>query len=197
MSLDLRPEHVVRVMSIDPSTTNLGVWVIDVNIAEKVPFKLVYASTLYGEQLCYDVPAQFDDTNETGVAARSYCMSRAVDTLLDLYKPDTGICEDNFLGMSALTFKQLIQCVSLLREAFGKHNIHMSYVLPNLAKAIVGANFKGTQKEDVRKGVLAYSWLEAGEIDLSVLDEHAIDAGAIGLYRCEMIAKQYGVSHHE
>jgi Holliday junction resolvasome RuvABC endonuclease subunit len=197
MPEDLKVPHVVRVMGIDPSTTNMGVFVVDVNIAVSAPFELVYANTIYGDKVVYDVPVQFDDTAGTSVSARSFCLARALGTLIEIYKPTVGICEDNFLGMSALTFKQLIQFVGLVREEFNKHDIHLSYVLPNLAKAIVGANFKGTQKEDVRKGLLEYPWLNANGIDLSLLDEHSVDSGAVTLYRCEQIAENYGVARKE
>lgn len=201
--------HVVRVMGIDPSTTNMGVTVIDVDISTRKPFQLVYCGTIYGDKVTYDVPEQYDDTAATGVMARSYCLARALGVLIDIYMIDwidkaketlqevsqslTAIIEDNFLGMSALTFKQLIQFVSLADEEFVSRGIHVSKVLPNLAKDIVGANFRGTTKEDVRKGLLAYDWLNWGEVDLNLTDEHANDSGAVTLYRCEVLAKQWGV----
>lgn len=181
-------------MGIDPSTTNMGVFVVDVDLKTRRPFKLVYANTIYGDKVLYDIPVQFDDTNETSVAARSYCLARALGEIIELLTPDVGICEDNFLGMSALTFKQLIQFVSQVREAFNKNGIHLSYVLPNLAKDIVGANFRGTTKDDVKKGLLTYSHLEIPDhYDLNLCDEHTVDAGAVVLYRAECIAKHYGV----
>lgn len=183
----------LRVMGIDPSTTNLGVAVIDICLTQPESFKLIHIGTLYGSKVIYDVPEQFDDTAGTGVSARSYCLARALGQLIDIYEPDTGICEDNFLGISALTFKQLVQVVSMVRESFNKRGVHLSYVLPNLAKAIVGANFKGTQKEDVKKGLISYDRLDANGFDLELSDEHSIDAGVVTLYRCEQIARDYGV----
>lgn len=197
MSYDIeiigKSDDHLRVMGIDPSTTNLGVCVIDVNLKEPSKFKLVDARTLYGEKMVYDIPLQFDDTGDTGVGARTFGLARSLGKLIDMLNPDTGICEDNFLGMSALTFKQLIQAVSLIREEFSKRDIHLSYVLPNLAKEVVGANFRGTQKEDVKKGVIGYRKLDSGNIQLELLDEHAIDAVAVTLFRCEIIANNFGV----
>lgn len=197
MSLDVNPlKTVVRVMGIDPSTTNMGVFVVDVDLETMRPFKLVYANTIYGEKVLYDIPEQFDDTADTSVSARSYCLARALSELIEILVPDVGICEDNFLGMSALTFKQLIQFVSQVREAFNKNGIHLSYVLPNLAKDIVGANFRGTTKDDVKKGLLAYPHLEVPDhYNLEHCDEHTVDAGAVVLYRAETLAKHYGVYH--
>lgn len=195
MSVFLKEEGYVRVMSFDPSTTNLGISFIDVNIKKREKFKLRYVNTIFGEKVCYDIPAQFDDRIATGVLARSYALSRATRELIKIYEPDTVICEDNFLGVSAGTFKQLIQAVSLLREAVNGEglSLHMSYVLPNLAKDIVGANFRGTTKEDVQLGLIKYEYLETADIDLTKLDEHSADSVAIGLYRAEQIAKDYGV----
>lgn len=186
-------ETTLRVMGIDPSTTNLGVVVIDVSLTNPESFKLIYIGTLQGVKLIYDIPDQFDDTSGTGVGARSFALARALGVLIDVYEPDTGICEDNFLGVSALTFKQLVQVVSMVRESFTKRGKHLSYVLPNLAKAIVGANFRGTQKEDVKKGLIDYDWLDSNGFDLEKADEHSIDAGVVTLYRCEQIARDYGV----
>lgn len=205
MPQDVKVPHVARIIGIDPSTTNMGVCVIDVDLTKVAPFKLVYCNTIYGDKVVYDVPAQFDDTNDTGIMARIYCLARALGTLIDLFKPTpeeeeymilTGICEDNFMGMSPLTFKQLVMCVSELRRAFMAVGVHMSMVLPNLAKAIVGANFRGTQKEDVKEGLIKYPHLDHGDIDLNLSDEHSVDGGAVTLFRAECIAKQYGVWPH-
>lgn len=180
-------------MGIDPSTTNMGVFVVDVNIEKAAKFELVYANTIYGDKLLYDIPVQFDDLAGTKVLARTYGMYRSLKNLVAIYEPDSGICEDNFMGMSPLTFKQLIQCVGLLLRAFVENDTHLSYVLPNQAKEIVKANFRGTTKEDVQKGLLEYSALNIGEFDVTLMDEHTTDAGAVALYRCEQIAKDYGV----
>lgn len=193
MSKGLKHPGWVRVMGIDPSTTNMGVFVVDVNIEKPEKFKLVYANTIYGEKVCYDIPIQFDDLAGTRLLARTYGLFRSLKSLVEIHEPDTGICEDNFMGMSPLTFKQLIQCVGLLRQAFIENDTHLSYVLPNQAKEIVKANFRGTTKEDVQKGLKEYGGLDAGDFDISLMDEHTTDAGAVCLYRCEQIAKDYGV----
>lgn len=195
MSVFVKEEGILRVMAFDPSTTNLGISFIDINVKKSEKFKLIYCNTIFGEKVCYDIPAQFDDRAATGVLARSYALSRASRELIKIYEPDTAICEDNFLGVSAGTFKQLIQAVSLLREAVNSFglNLHMSYVLPNLAKAIVEASFKGTTKEDVQAGLRKYRNLETIGIDLDKVDEHSADSAVVGLYRAEQIAKDYGV----
>lgn len=211
MSKDLKTPEIVRVIGIDPSTTNMGVCVIDVDLTTKTPFKLVYVNTIKGDKVLYDIPVQYDDTAATSVAARSFCLARALGEIIDFHLTEfklhddgqmevrkrhvTGIIEDNFLGAAVLTFKQLVQFVSLAQDAYISRGIHVSSVLPNPAKDIVGANFKGSQKEDVQKGVVAYEHLDSTGFDLTVLDDHSADSVAVTLYRCEMIAKHYGVYH--
>jgi Holliday junction resolvasome RuvABC endonuclease subunit len=174
----------------------MGVAVIDVNITTVKDFELRYGNTIYGSKVDYDIPPQYDDRDDTGVNARSYGLARSLGLLLDLYQPDWVMCEDNYLQHSPLTFKQLIMFVGMVTEQCRERNVYVSYVLPNLAKAIVGANFKGSEKEDVRKGVLDYKRLKPNDVAIESLDEHAIDATAVGLYGCELLAKRYGVLTH-
>lgn len=180
-------------MGIDPSTRNMGVTVIDVDLGVSKPFELKYGNTIYGDKCLFDIPPQYDDTDDTGVSARSFGLARSLGTLLELYKPDWVICEDNYLQHSPGTFKQLITFVCMVTEQCKLNGTHVSYVLPNLAKAIVGANFKGSEKADVREGLLKYSWLTPGDVAIDLLDEHSVDAGAVGLWGAEQLAKRYGV----
>lgn len=186
-------EGWIRVLGIDPGTTGLGITIIDVNTLKEEKFKLVYVSTIFGNKVNYSLPTQFDDTSHTGVESRGYGLARSFKKLGELYSPHTVICEDNYLGASPDTFKQLIKSVMLLREFCNKLDIHMSYVLPNIAKEIAGANFRGSTKEDVISGIQEYKWLDSTGFDLSVLDEHSADSVAITLYRVEEIAKHYKV----
>jgi hypothetical protein len=183
----------IRVLGIDPSTTNMGVCIIDIPLVAGKKLQLRYVNTIQGEQVKYDIPKQFDDTNATSVLARSYGLSRALKEIINLYLPDVTICEDNFLGVSPGTFKQLIQAVSLLREACNSADkpCHLIYVLPNLAKETVGAYFIGSTKEDVKQGVLNYKDLDHNGIDLTDIDEHSSDSVAITLFQCEIIKKDF------
>lgn len=178
---------------MDQSTSCMGVSVFDVNLVKPAPFDLRYMNTIHGDKLLYDIPAQFDDLASTKVLARSYGMARSLNMLIQVFEPDMGIGEDNFLGMSALTFKQLIQLTEILRKPFVENGVHLSLVLPRLAKAVVNADFKGSTKEDVRIGLVNYKHMNTNGIDLSIVDEHSSDSGAIGLWRCEKIARDHGV----
>lgn len=181
---------ILRVIATDPSTSHMGVCLIDVNIKEDKPFDLVYVNTIHGDRVNFNVPYAFDDNGK--VQSRIYGLVRAYKQIIDIFQPDFAICEDNYLGVDASAYKRLIEVVSQLKlAALEQANLSLHFVLPNLAKAIVGANFKGTKKEDVTKGILNYPDLNVGDVDINSLDDHSTDAIAIGLFMAELIAKEY------
>jgi len=189
----LKSPECARVISTDQSTSCTGVSVFDVNLVRPEPFKLLYMNTIFGDKLLYDIPVQFDDLGSTKVMARSWAMARSLNMLIQVFEPDMGIGEDNFLGASPETFKNLIKLTEILRGPFVENDVHLSLVLPRLAKAVVGADFKGSEKKDVHIGLMKYPYLDANGIDLSIVDEHSADSGAIGLWRCEKLARDHGV----
>lgn len=209
MVKDLTVPQVLRVIAIDPSTTNMGICIMDVDLSKRAPFKLVYVNTIKGDRVLYDIPDQYDDTiNGTGVLARCYGLARALAGIIDAYITTwadklnkfvkvcvTAIIEDNYLGRSPGTFKQLIQAVAMLEMPFIERGVHVSTVTPIPPKETVGVTKKDSDKKDVHNGVMAYEHLDSEGFDLTVIDEHSSDATAICLYRCEIIAKGYGVFH--
>lgn len=189
----LKSPDCARVISMDQSTSCMGVSVFDVNLRKPEPIKLLYMNTIFGDKLLYDIPDQYNDLAGTKVLARSWAMARSINMLIQVFEPDMGIGEDNFLGLSPETFKNLIKLTEILRAPFINNGVHLSLVLPRLAKSIVGADFKGSTKDDVRIGLMNYPYLDANGIDLSIVDEHSSDSGAIGLWRCEKLARDHGV----
>lgn len=182
----------VRSIAIDPSTKRMGVSIIDINLAETEKFKLQWVETIHGEKLEHYSSVNYDD--DGAVQSRIHGLSKSYRQLLEFFKPTIAVCEDNFLGASPDTFKRLIEAVSLLRmetESYGE-GLYMVNVPPRAAKETVGANFKGTQKEDVTKGIKKYKAIDLNGHDLDVLDEHSIDAIAINLNVCERIAIDRG-----
>lgn len=190
-----KPEHHLRVLSIDPSTSHVGITVMDVNVKAAEKFKLVLVKTIHGEKVAYDVPERFNSTPEE---ARTYGIIRAYEVLLSIYEPDVVICEDNFLGKDPSAFKKLVKVVMGLREVTLKFNkgLNLYLVLPRLAKETVVANFSGSQKVDVLNGVLAYEGLDHCGINVAGVDEHSSDSIAIALFMCELIQKDYLVELH-
>lgn len=183
-------DRCIRVLGIDPSTTNMGITIIDIDLMEIKPFKLVYVNTIKGDKVNY---IDSEEHYEPDVALRCLALSRAYTELLEIYEPDAVVCEDNFLGKSADTFKRLIGMVCLLQTATRAYSrkLHLVNVLPNITKAIVGANFGGTQKEHVVEGIRTYPRLDLGSFDINTLDDHSTDSIIIACWLGEQLARGY------
>lgn len=189
------PDGWIRSIAIDPSTSRMGMSIIDVNLQQPERFKLQWVETIHGDKQEHFGSTNYDD--DGAVQSRILGLSKAYRKLLDFFNPTVAACEDNFLGASPDTFKRLIEAVSLLRtetESYG-NGLYMINVPPRAAKETVGANFRGTQKEDVTKGIKKYENIDLNGHDLDSLDEHSIDAIAINLNVCERIAKDRGKFH--
>lgn len=186
-------EDCIRSIALDPSTQHMGVSILDINLKKPSKFKLIYANTIHGEKLCHLAGTNFND--EGKVQSRIHGVAKGYGHLLRVYNPTVAICEDNFLGASPDTFKRLVEAVTLVRletQLYG-NGLYMSSVKPNVAKEIVGANFKGTKKEDVQRGLLKYTRLDFNGFDVSKFDEHTTDSIAINLYLAELITRDRGV----
>lgn len=178
----------VRVLGIDPGITNLGAAALEVDPYERKKFKLVYADTLKGEH------NEFGVSRENPTQVRALGLHRAYGHIFELIEPHVVSCEDNFLGPSAQSFKRLIEIVSFLHlhNSVKGDRVGFTQVLPRLAKQMVGADFKGTSKDDITKGLKTCPFLDLNGFDLDTLTEHANDAILLGLYTCVQYYKDLG-----
>lgn len=175
-------------MGIDPGINNLGLAALELSVHETRPFKLVYADTIHGVHNEYGMV----DDGQKSLAAEG--LTRAYSQALKVIDPDFVGCEDNFLGLSAASFKRLIEVVSYFRihTLESDRCVWFKLVLPRLAKQIVGADFRGSGKDDVTKGLKACPFLDLNGFDLDQLSEHANDAILIALYFAVLYYKDLG-----
>ncbi|MBW6072792.1 hypothetical protein KZ856_38130, partial [Pseudomonas aeruginosa] len=95
------------------------------------------------------------------------------------------IVESNYLGRFATSFAALVECVAVIRSALFEYDpfIPLYMVDPTTVKTNVGMKkIKGTDKEDVRRALVSRPDVVWGDVDHNQLDEHSIDAVAIGYY---------------
>ncbi|AEV89574.1 putative RuvC [Pseudomonas phage OBP] len=178
----------VRILGIDPGISNLGAAGFEVDCYERKPFKLIYADTLQGDYNDFGI----SKTNPLQIKALG--LTRAYGTVFEIVEPHAVSCEDNFLGPSPSSFKRLIEIVSFihLHNANTGDRVGFIQVLPRLAKQIVNADFRGTTKDDVTKGLKACPFIDLNGFDLDKLTEHANDAILLGLYSCVQYYKELG-----
>ncbi|QGH71973.1 putative RuvC [Klebsiella phage N1M2] len=178
----------VRILGIDPGITNLGAAALEVDCYERKPFKLIYADTLQGE---YN---EFGVRQDNPQQVRALGLTRVYGHVFELIEPAVVSCEDNFLGISPSSFKRLIEIVSFIHQytVTNQKDVAFRQVLPRLAKKIVDADFRGTTKDDVTKGLLKCPFLDLNGFDLNKLTEHANDAILLGLYTAVQYYRDLG-----
>ena len=114
------------------------------------------------------------------------------DAVLDLcrtYRPHAVIVESNYLGRFATAFAALVECVAMVRSSVYMYDpfLPLYQVDPSTAKINAGMErIKGTDKEDVRRAMRKRKGIK-WNVNLEELDEHSVDACAIGLYCAEHI----------
>lgn len=180
----------VRILGIDPGISHLGFGVLELDPKERKPFKLIYSDSAQGE---YN---EFGVRGDNPHQVRAKGLTRVYSYVFDKFEPHVVGCEDNFLGPNPASFKRLIEVVSYFNifTVTNKKDAAFKLVLPRLAKQIVGADFKGSAKEDVKKGLKNCSFLDLNGIDLDLLTEHAHDAILIALYVAVQYYKSLGWS---
>lgn len=182
-----------RIFSIDPGTNTLGTVVIDIDLTT-LGVSLQHAMTFKGNSMMRHMGGDIADIH----GDREAKLRAHHDNLLKLlssYQPNVVICEAPFIGRFAASGLALNECLCALRRAVAIYDpsLPLETVEPQAAKAAVGAAFKGSQKEDVRKGVLQQNFLQNPYgIDIRSLDEHTIDAIAIGIYKAKLVCGSLG-----
>jgi Holliday junction resolvasome RuvABC endonuclease subunit len=183
------PEHEnqYRIIGIDPGTNTLGVAILDVCLLEgKVT--LMDAFTLVSNvsvQRHQNVLLAHGERY-----AKLYAHSEALRKLFGEWQPNCVICESPFLGRFPQAFEALVECKLMIRRALQLYDKSMSLetVDPPTAKKAVDAPGKGGDKNAVRDAVLKLKDLiTADKVDILKLDEHAIDAIAVGFFKVRQI----------
>lgn len=175
-----------KILSLDPGSSHLGVAILldnldgsDVVVDDSFTVHLKDTHPHY---------AEFGDLHGN----RFVRLLQLGDVVLDLmrtHRPHAVIVESNYLGRFATAFAALVECVAMVRSAVYMYDPFMPLfqVDPSTAKINAGMErIKGTDKEDVRRAMRKRKGIK-WNVNLDELDEHSVDACAIGLYCAEHI----------
>jgi len=191
---DQRPVQPFRVVSIDPGTETMGVSLLELHPIT-LEQRFVEAFTMRGSVLNYYWGNVLHDGD--GRDSRLIALENQLVTYFQYAQPHMVVYEDNYLGASPQSFKALIEACMCIKHAVWKYNPYLtSYsVKPNQAKSTVNAIArKGMSQEErkglVRQGLMTYQPLRVPPLILAGLDEHAIDAIAIGAYALQEITNE-------
>lgn len=175
-----------KILTLDPGSSHLGVGII-LDMLDGSPLVVDDSFTVHLKDT-NPLYAEFGDLHGNRVV-RLMQLGDAVLDLLRTHRPHAIIVESNYLGRFATAFAALVECVAMVRSAVYTYDPFMPLytVDPSTAKINIGIErVKGTDKEDVRNAIRKRKNI-VWNVNLEELDEHAIDACAIGVFCAEHI----------
>lgn len=180
MLLDLN-DRVLNLMAIDPGSSNLGVAIYSINISDLNIIK-VESFTINAIKSKYYSKAYSKTYGDK--QARFLAMKNELYSFIEQYNPSLVICESPFFSsFTASAYGILVELLYIISEIlfYYNNNIPFYKVDPPTAKKAVGA--KGNaKKEDMFVKVNEMKEKIKLINNIEDLDEHAIDAIAIGYY---------------
>ncbi len=172
-------------MGIDPGTSTLGVSILSWDLRSP-RYRVDNAFTLKAANNTLGYGAM--EECHGGRAAR---LQQHHDELLYwLYtiRPQAVIAESPYQGRFVQTFAALTECLATVRQALMTYDPHLPLyqVEPNVAKMAAGVDLSAMRKTKDKKSIVRDALalrrdLEWG-VGLDTLDEHAVDATAVGLH---------------
>lgn len=191
-------DPVYRICSIDPGSNTLGFAVLEVDLVAG-GVTVDEAVTFNGEKMSQQYPHLIEVHGEK--VARLYAHEKNLLRAFQHYKPHAIICESPFLGRFPQAYAALVECMTAIRRACYQYNPHirLDTVDPMTAKQAVGVVIKkapkgskhkkqGLTKDDVKQAILQLKDLtNQAERMLTQMDEHSIDAIAVGYYKYQQM----------
>lgn len=188
---------IYRILAIDPGSDTLGVALLDLDL-NTYQATLVHGGTFNANRAIRSTPFTTETFGERQARLNSH--AHRLSALLSTAQPHCVISEAPYMGRFPQAFEALVECLYMLRGVVSQYDpaMCMETIDSPSAKVAVGAPgkrpkgmSKDAYKDTVRQGVLAQSQsrLRIGaDVNLYGLDEHAIDAVAVGCYKLRCIA---------
>lgn len=164
----------IRIVGFDPGTAHLGCSVLDWEWGKPMP-RVIYATTIHAA----------DDLVDSSMAevlgkrdVRMRAIRKELKEFLEIAQPTFAITETPFMQRGKLSaYESGVEIQLMLRECMWEYSprIHVNGINPKTLKNHVGVEHKGTTKDDM-KAAITKMYDSHSDVDLSVLDEHSIDA---------------------
>lgn len=185
LTLPERPTPL-RVIGIDPGTTTLGVARLDYDF-EGPEVDVVDAFTLVARESHPGYQSVLETYGNK--YARLQNLQDCLTTIFHDHRPHAVICEQPYLGRFAAAYMALTECAFVIHQALFAYDPYLPLwrVEPRPAKIAAGVvmpkpgSKEKLTKDHVRDALAQQPHLRWG-VPLADLDEHAVDATAVGLY---------------
>lgn len=163
-------------ISIDPGS-NLGLSVNEIN-PDTGEFKVIYTKTTDTELYAHHYFRETLIPNFGMRYAKSEAVYQIVRHLIESWGVHLVVCESPYMGKFPQAFMSLVECIQSIRRAAADHSVELKFRMidPSTIKKANGV--KGNKGDKNLMRVAGKRYLS--EEILDKLDEHAIDASAIG-----------------
>lgn len=197
-------DEPIILMTIDPGTDTLGVSVSSLDL-QTFKLTLLDGLTLQSSK-ALRLKQSLKDVEELkgGRTARLEYQNKKLLSLLVNYQPTFVGCESPFLGRMPQAFEALVECVCSIKDAVKQYDstLVVEMIAPTAAKRAVGVKPRGTTKDDIRNAILKMVEDDSSNVEVGTepmdkliftLDEHSMDAIAVGIYLANSIIHQFDI----
>jgi Holliday junction resolvasome RuvABC endonuclease subunit len=172
--------RLCRVMSIDPGLNNIGICFIDLDLNTR-SIKDITAWTLNNDRL--NNHTYFVEESHSERLTKLFKLRDAITYLLQNFNPAIVISESPFYNPARPSaYGSLVESINVIQTAVTDYNYNIMFrtVEPLLIKKVVGAKLS-SDKDSVKKALQSISSIvSASRSNLDELDQHSIDAIAVG-----------------
>lgn len=167
-----------RLLSIDPGSTNMGYTVFEVTSMDQ-PMNVLHTGTLNVERLA---KLMYGDSMMFYHGLRQAKMQichEAVYKLLHAWEITYVVSESPYMSRFPQAYGALMECLMSIRQAVMRYypELPLALVDPATVKLSVGVKGNSGDKNHMTEAVAR---LYGHQVNVNVLDEHAIDSIAVG-----------------
>lgn len=170
---------IERILSIDPGTNTLGIAILRIQGPNTA---LEYAFTLQVGKLFTRYPLIIE--NHGDKVAKLYTVQQDLLKVMEAWKPTYLVSEGPYMGSFPAAYAALVECLDAVRRAVIAYDetLPLNVIDPARVKKAIGVSGKSGDKTLVRAALATKeAFTLMADITLDKLDEHAIDAVAVGL----------------
>lgn len=178
---------VERILSIDPGTNTLGVAILRIQGPNTA---LEYAFTLPVGKLFTRYPLIIQ--NHGDKVAKLYTVQQDLLKVMEAWKPTYVVSEAPYMRSFPAAYAALVECLDAVRRAVIKYDetLSLNVIDPARVKKAIGVAGNSGDKTLVRAALTTKeAFTLMTDMSLDKLDEHAVDAIAVGL----AFRKLYGI----
>lgn len=174
------PPRIIRVMSIDPGSTSLGIAVMDVNCSTG-DVVLQHVATFQIEIIVRHKYSNYEYVFGP-TAAKLEAISDVVSSMASHWCVDDVVSESPYMGRFPRAFEVLTQCMCFIRKGLARYYGDRPLITfdPATVKKAVGVKGTSSDKTAVATALTQLPQLSLGLFDVAFLDEHSTDAIAVG-----------------